>query len=174
LFLLFNTSDKDTGKGQVPDYYTGLFGKIHYRNRGFALKAIIVKEVEFEFSDSRKFSITANPNSNTISTSEFPQNSEDYMFISYLFDDNEYALCNKEKVTPENIDLKSKYGGERNQLFCDLKVTIDLYQKSHLKLWLVNINDIIYEQTITTEIKDDHYLPKSSAPVCMGKVENFC
>ena len=171
-FIIYNTSEKDTGKGQTPDYYTGLFGKIHIRNFGFALKSIVVKDVEFEFADGKKFSLNANPKTNTIYTDAFTQNSEEYLFISYLIDENEYALYNKDKATPENMELKSRYGGEKNQLFCDLKVTIDLYIRSHLKFWLVNVNDSVYEQTITTEIKDNHYLPKSSAPTYVGKADD--
>ncbi|MEG0836262.1 MAG: hypothetical protein RR413_12560 [Christensenellaceae bacterium] len=169
-FLLFNSSEKDTGKGQKADNYTELFGKVLIRNYGYPLKKLTVKEATFILPNSQSIYIKANPNENTIDFTENPHSSENYIYISYLFDNGKNALCNMEKVNPENIALKSRYGGERNQLGCDLKVILDLYERLDVKFLLVNSNNRAYEQTISVTIKNNQYSTDSSTPEYIGPI----
>lgn len=163
-FLLFNSSEKDTGKGQDADNYTGLFGKVVITNQGSPLKKLTVKEATFTLPNSQSIYIKANPDENTIDFTATPYSSENYIYISYLFDNGKNALCNMEKVTPANLAIKSRYGGERNQLGCDLKVILDLYERLDVKFLLVNSNNRAYEQTISVTIKNNQYSTDSSTP----------
>lgn len=171
---IFNSSEKHSTNAQI-DNYSGLFGEIHFENRGdIGIKKIEIINCSFKMRevpglDLEDFSLEP---SGALDV-DIGRGSPFIMFIGYLYDNDNHMMCNPKYVTngrlnPTEIEKKRMFD---DQLRCYLPVIIDLYEELSFTFRFTAQDGSEYTQTHTIQIQLDGdggiYNPKSNTAVPM-------
>ena len=166
--IVCNSSRKNTAN-EKPDNYSGIFGELHFVNRGALIKRIEITQCCFIMRDNpalsleKKFSLAPDG----VLDVNVERGSAFILYISYLYDDDSYRLCNPKYITDGKLNqgqIEAKRN-EENQLRCNLPVIIDLYDQFIFTFKYLTQRDDEYKQTFIIKIKMDNYEDEESGGV---------
>ena len=154
--LILNSSSKSSSNAQI-DNYSGLFGEVHFENRG----AVAIKEIEVASChlkmrentgyDLQDFDLTPVGKLDV----DIERGSPFIIFVGYLFDNDEHRICDPRYMNDEGLrkDAMQKKRMYDDQLRCYLDVIIDLYDEMTFTLRFTAQDGSVYEQEHTVKIE---------------------
>lgn len=153
---IFNSSQKHSSNAHI-DNYSGLFGELHFENRGaLSIKEIEITKCHFKMRrntdyELEDFQLTAQGKLDVDIGRDAPL----IVLVGYLFDNDTHLLCDPKYATggslhAEAIQKKKMYD---DQLRCYLPVMIDLYEELTFTFRFTSQDGSAYEQEHTVKIE---------------------
>lgn len=154
--LILNSSSKSSSNAQI-DNYSGLFGEVHFENRG----AVAIKEIEVTSChlkmrentgyDLQDFDLTPVGKLDV----DIERGEPFIIFVGYLFDNDEHRICDPRYMNDEGLreDAMQKKRMYDDQLRCYLDVIIDLYDEMTFTLRFTAQDGSVYEQEHSVKIE---------------------
>lgn len=152
---IVNASSKSSSNTRI-DNYTGLFGELHFENRGTVpIKEIEMTSYRFKMKEDTKytledFELTPIGKLNV----DIERGSPLILYIGYLFDNDEHMLCDPQYMSNDGLrlDAVQKKKMQDDQLRCYLDVIIDLYDEMSFTLRYTAQDGSTYDQEYTISI----------------------
>lgn len=154
--LILNSSPKSSSNAHI-DNYTGLFGELHFENRGtLSIKQIEIKSCRFKMRentpyDLEDFDLTPVGKIDV----DIERGAPFIMFVGYLFDNDEHRFCDPQYMTDKGMhdEAMRKKKMYDNQLQCYLDIIIDLYDEMTFALRFTAQDGSVYEQEHKIQIE---------------------
>lgn len=156
--LILNSSSKSSSNAPI-DNYTGLFGELHFENRGsLPIKEIEITSCHFKMRENTPYDLE-DINLTPVGKIDvdIERGAPFIMFVGYLFDNDEHRFCDPQYMTDEGMhdEAMRKKKMYDNQLRCHLNIIIDLYDEMTFTLRFTAQDGSIYDQEHTIKIQLD-------------------
>lgn len=154
--LIMNSSSKSSSNAQI-DNYSGLFGEVHFENRGtVAIKEIEIANCHFKMRENTGYDLQDFDLTPVGKLDVDIERGEPFIiFVGYLFDNDEHRICDPRYMDDEGLreDAMQKKRMYDDQLRCYLDVIIDLYDEMTFTLRFTAQDGSVYEQEHSVKIE---------------------